>query len=126
MRKYILIFLTIIGWGTFLIRLYLRLNTPNIPFGESFIQYFSYFTIITNLLVTVYCTRLVFKKSGNANSWVDTQELLNALTAFILFVGVIYAIALRPVWHPEGFIMVLSEIHHTVVPVGFFGSMVFH
>ena len=117
MRKAILIFLAVIGWVTFIIRLYLRVNTPDISIGESLVQYFSYFTILTNLIITIYCTYLIFQ--NNKKSCYNSIELFNALTAFILFVGVIYAITLRSVWKPEGFTMIQSEIHHTVVPLGF-------
>ena len=116
MKKVILFVLAILGWVTLIVRLYLRITESNFTPLESTIQFFSYFTILTNLLVTVYCTiQLSRLFNGSKN---NRPESLTALTVFILIVGIVYHVALKPIWNPEGLHMILSEIHHTVVPLG--------
>lgn len=119
MKKAIILILVVFGWITLVVRLYLRIVESEFSPLESTIQFFSYFTILTNLLVTVYCTKQLFKTKED-NSLFNRPETLTALTAFILIVGIVYHIALKPIWNPEGLTMILSEIHHTVVPLGAF------
>lgn len=118
MKKRLILILVILGWLTISIRLYLRIVESDFSILESTIQFFSYFTILTNLLVTIYFTEQLFKTNQQKNSLFDKPETLTALTAFILIVGIVYHITLKPIWNPEGLTMVLSEIHHTVVPLG--------
>lgn len=118
MKKGIILILAIFGWLIIAIRLYLRIVQSEFTAFESTIQFFSYFTILTNLLVTIYCTNQLFKTDKQNNSIFDRPEALTALTAFILIVGAVYHIALKPIWNPEGLTMILSEIHHTIVPLG--------
>lgn len=117
MKRVILIVMVILGWSTFAIRLFLRITESDFSVFESTVQYFSFFTILTNLFVTIYCTHLLIKKR-NKNSFLDTPEAITALTVYILIVGIVYHIALKPIWNPEGLLMVLSEIHHTIIPIG--------
>jgi len=66
--------------------------------------------------VTIYFTiELVLKKG---TSLFKKPAAIASLMVFISIVGAVYHIALKPIWNPEGFIMILSEIHHTVVPLG--------
>lgn len=116
MKKLLAISLAVIGWITFLVRLVLRLQTEGVDPFESFIQFFSYFTILTNFLVTIYFTNELVK--GKGIGLFNRQSTIASLTVFIMIVGAVYHIALKPIWNPEGFTMVLSEIHHTIVPLG--------
>ena len=117
MKKAIFLILAILGWITLIVRLYLRIVESDYTPLESTIQFFSYFTILTNLLVTIYCTKQLLKTGQQKNSLFDKPETLTAFTVFILIVGIVYHIALKPIWNPEGLTMVLSEIHHTIVPL---------
>ncbi|WP_276390687.1 Pr6Pr family membrane protein [Eudoraea chungangensis] len=118
MRKAILVILTALGWLTLIVRLYLRIVEATYSPLESAVQFFSYFTILTNLLVTIYCTGQLVNMGPYLNPRLQKPETLTALTAFILVVGIVYHIALKPIWDPKGLSMILSEIHHTIVPVG--------
>lgn len=118
MKKIILLTLALLGWATLAVRLYLRIVNSDFSPLESTIQFFSYFTILTNLLVTVYCSGQLLKSEKRYTSIFNKPETLMALTVFILIVGLVYHIALKPIWNPEGLQMLLSEIHHTIVPLG--------
>ena len=118
MKKRLILTLAILGWLTITIRLYLKIIESNFTALESTVQFFSYFTILTNMLFAIYCTKQLFNTNPQKSSIFDKPEALTALTAFILIVGVVYHIALKPLWKPEGLTMVISEIHHTIVPSG--------
>ena len=78
MKKAIFLILAILGWITLIVRLYLRIVESDFTPLESTIQFFSYFTILTNLLVTIYCTRQLFKSDQQENSLFDKPETLTA------------------------------------------------
>ena len=78
MKKAIFLILAILGWITLIVRLYLRIVESDFTPLESTIQFFSYFTILTNLLVTIYCTKQLFKSDQQENSLFDKPETLTA------------------------------------------------
>ena len=120
MRKGIILGIAIVGWITLSIRLYLRITEYDFSAFESTIQFFSYFTILTNLFVTIYCTNQLLKPNEKNTSILNKPETLTALLVFILIVGLVYHVALKPIWNPEGIQMILSEICHTFIPLGTF------
>ena len=118
MKKAILIAITIIGWITIAFRLYLRITEYDFSAFESTVQFFSYFTILTNLFVIIYCTNQLLKSKEKNTSLLNKPETLTALNVFILIVALVYHIVLKPLWNPEGIQMIVSEICHTVIPLG--------
>ncbi|MCC5929101.1 MAG: Pr6Pr family membrane protein [Cyclobacteriaceae bacterium] len=119
MKRVLLYLLAIIGWITLAIRIYLKITTSGLAFIESLVQLFSYFTVLTNLLVTIYCTvQLLSPNQQNRTKLFLRPETLTALTVFILLVGTIYHLVLKSLWNPEGLLMITDEIYHTFVPLG--------
>jgi hypothetical protein len=119
MKKVLLYSLAIIGWITLLIRIYLKITTSGLPILESLVQLFSYFTVLTNLLVTIYCTVYLLSSNQKKRSNLFSRpETLTALTAFIIIVGTVYHLVLKSLWNPEGLLMITDEIYHTFVPIG--------
>ena len=118
MKKGIILTLAIVGWGTLILRLYFKIADSDSSPLESMIQFFSAFTILTNLLVTIYCTKQLVLMRQRKKIDQNKPATLTALTVFILIVGIVYHIMLKPIWKPEGLTMLLSEIHHTLIPIG--------
>jgi hypothetical protein len=71
-----------------------------------------YFTILTNLAVAIAFTGLCIR-------WDDSQRprLLAGLTLAILLVGIVYAILLRPIDHPQGLARTANTFLHIVTPI---------
>ncbi len=119
MERVLLYLLAIVGWITLVIRIYLKITTSGLPVIEALVQFFSYFTIQTNLLVTIYCTvHLLSSNQQNRTNLFFRPETLTALTVYILMVGTVYHLVLKSLWSPEGLLMITDEIHHTFVPLG--------
>lgn len=76
-----------------------------------------YFTMLTNLLVTVVATRLAF--GGGARSFLTAPSTLAAAAVYIVVVGIIYSWLLRTLWAPTGLHKVADLILHDVMPVLF-------
>ncbi len=118
-RRVLLYLLAVIGWITLAVRIYLKITTSGLPLIESLVHLFSYFTVLTNLLVTIYCTvHLLSSNQQNRTNLFLRTETLTALTVFILMVGTVYHLVLKSLWKPEGLLMITDEIYHTFVPLG--------
>jgi hypothetical protein len=118
MKRVLLYLLAIIGWITLAIRMYLKITTSGLPLTESLVQLFSFFTVLTNLLVTMYCTvQLLSSNQQNRTNLFLRPETLTALTVFIVMVGTVYHLVLKSLWNPEGLLMITDEIYHTFVPL---------
>lgn len=126
MKRVILFLLAIIGWITLVVRIYIKITTSGLPFLESLLQFFSFFTVLTNLLVTIYCTvQLLSTNRQNRTNLFLRPETLTALTVFILMVGIVYHLVLKSLWNPEGLLMVTDEIYHTFAPLGTLALWIF-
>lgn len=115
MKTTIALAMVIIGWVALFLKLQLRIEIEDVSTSESIVRYFSYFTILTNLMVTIYFSTIVlFKKRQTI---LHKPGTLTALAAFMTFVGLAYHVLLRSIWNPTGLTMVLDEIHHTFAPL---------
>ena len=79
-------------------------------------QFLSFFTILTNLLTATFFSCLLFPKTTTLGRWAHKPGSLSAITGYILVVGLVYQVALRHLWHPTGFAMVVDELLHTIIP----------
>ncbi len=114
-NRMFLFVLTGLGWFALIAQFYINLNKNTATTAETIIQYFSYFTILTNLILAICTTVLLLKP----NSIFHRQSTLTALTVYILIVGIIYNAMLRFLWHPTGLQIVVDELLHTVIPIMF-------
>ena len=112
-----LIFLT--GWVALIGQLYLILLNRKLSIPETIIQYFSYFTILSNLLVTIACTILLFKPTSIAGKFFSKPTTLTALTIYITVVGLVYNVVLRYLWAPQGLQKLVDELLHSIIPISF-------
>lgn len=62
---------------------------------ETIIRFFSFFTILTNLLVALCFTFLLTKSSSALRSFFYRKSTLTAVTVYILIVGLVYNLILR-------------------------------
>lgn len=102
-----------IGWTALAIQLPLSLTASHAA-GRStagaLVLFFSYFTILTNILVAVVMTALALGRRVSTS-------LAGAATLNILVVGLVYSAVLRAIWTPEGWQKVADHLLHDVVPV---------
>jgi len=114
MKRFLSLLFCFTGWFALTVQYYLMLETSKLLFWETTARFFSYFTIVTNLLVTVYFT---YQALRNNPTKPENSGILSAVTVYILMVGLIYQILLRQTWNPEGMQRIVDETLHTVIPV---------
>ena len=107
----------LLGWFAIIAQFILMIQNRQADILESIIRFFSYFTILTNLLATIFFTvRLAgFKKKPFIFLW--SPGALTAITSFILIVGLVYQTVLRSIWEPTGLQQLVDELLHTINPL---------
>jgi hypothetical protein len=116
-RKGFLLTIVLLEWFALIAQLVLHLQTVPEPFFESILRFFSFFTILTNLLVAVSCTVLLFTSNNKQTGFFHKPTTQTAITLYIVVVGLVYNIVLRHLWNSEGLQAVLHDILHTAVPI---------
>ena len=112
LQRNLSILFSIIVWFAVLAQFYLIIENRVAPVTETIIRFFSFFTILTNILVAVYFT---IKALGRDQ--LDKAGLLTAITVYITIVGLVYQVLLRHIWQPTGLQMVVDELLHSVNPL---------
>lgn len=108
-----------VGWITLLLQLYLIIVNRTASLPETVVRYFSFFTILTNILVAASFTAVYIKGVSVAGSFLTRPKTLTATAVYITIVGLIYNIILRFQWAPEGLAKLVDELLHSIIPVGF-------
>jgi hypothetical protein len=113
---------TAISWFALLLQLYLIIVNRKLGLAATIVQYFSYFTILTNILVAICFTSLLLKPG--VNNFFNKPKTLAAMAVYITIVGAIYNLVLRQLWNPQGWQLLADNLLHTVVPILFVGYWV--
>jgi len=109
----------VIGWYAVLSQYYLHLINRIASVPETLIRFFSYFTILTNILVALCFTVLLLNPKSEWGSFFSRPKVLTAIAGYISFVGIAYHILLRHLWKPEGLQLVVNELLHSFIPILF-------
>lgn len=105
------------GWFALIAQFYLIILNRTTSIGETIVRYFSFFTILTNLLVAMCFTFLLLNSKSRFGNFFSTPKSLTATTVYILIVGAVYNAILRFLWEPQGLQLIVDEILHTVIPL---------
>ncbi|OIR14362.1 hypothetical protein GALL_48350 [mine drainage metagenome] len=117
MKKTLSIIFGLVAWFAVIVQYYLMMENRVASIAETTIRFFSFFTILTNSLVAIYFTLIIFKIKNGWFAIADKPGTLTALTVYITIVGLVYQILLRHVWQPEGLQMIVDELLHSLIPV---------
>lgn len=111
------ILIALLAWAAIIFQFYLMMENRNSSVAETTIRFFSFFTILTNLLVAIFFTILIFRFKISLPGDQKNRGDVTAITVYITCVGLVYQILLRNTWHPRGMQMVTDELLHSVIPV---------
>lgn len=110
MRRILAILLVLLGWTAIIIQFYLMMQNSVETKLETTVRFFSFFTILTNIIVASFFSAEAFKPL-KAHS-----KGLTPITVYITIVGLVYQILLRHTWNPTGLQMIVDELLHSVIP----------
>ncbi|MBW3470058.1 Pr6Pr family membrane protein [Arthrospiribacter ruber] len=115
-KTYALVF-GLISWLAVIIQYFLMLENREAGIMETTIRFLSFFTILTNTLVAVYFTKHALRGSQRSQSIWNKPGTLSSITVYILVVGLVYQVVLRPIWDPQGMARVVDELLHSINPL---------
>ena len=118
-RKIFLVIGAILSWIAVSGQFYLIIENRVASLPETIIRFFSYFTILTNILVTGYFTVLWMVPNSKTAGLFNRPVILTAITVYIFVVGMVYQLLLRGIWQPQGFQRIIDELLHSVIPFYF-------
>lgn len=122
-RKFMIWTGMLLAWLAVILQFYLMLENRIASVPETVIRFFSFYTILTNILVAICYTTLIRK--GIWFSFFSFSKTLTAITVYIVIVGAVYNLILRHIWQPQGLQLIVDELLHSVNPVLFLLFWVF-
>jgi hypothetical protein len=111
--------IAIAGFFALTTQFFFYLNRPSVSDIENIIRYFSYFTIQSNILVTVCTLSLLIKPHSKWGIFFSSAPVFTALTVYIIVVSLVYNLLLRSLYHLEGLEKFANNLLHVVIPVLF-------
>ena len=107
----------ILAWFAVIAQFILMVEKRESYTFEIIIRFFSFFTILTNLLVALFFTAEIFNPFKEKIKIFNQKGSLIAITAFIIVVGLVYQIVLKKNWSPIGFQKIIDEFLHSIIPL---------
>lgn len=94
-------------------------HPPEWSIPRSILDYLSYYTIQTNLLVVTWLAIAILYWRRESEHPILRPKIKGAFTLYISATFIIYAILLAGLWEPEGADLYLSIISHYITPIAF-------
>ncbi len=110
----------ITAWSGLALQLYLSLRLVNdrgLSVGAGLVEYFGYFTILTNIIVASSLSLAGWGQSGALVRVSRSPSVASGILTSILLVGAGYHFLLRDIWNPVGLAWVADQILHYVTPL---------
>ncbi|MBA4198406.1 MAG: hypothetical protein C0459_12720 [Chitinophaga sp.] len=120
LNKPFLLIVALLEWFAVSTQFYFTISNRLQPLTETLIRFFSYFTILTNLMIAIYCSVLLLKPLSKTGLFFSQQKNTTAVTVYIVIVEIIYNTVLRGLWKPEGLLRLVDELLHLIIPALFF------
>ena len=121
MRRFVT-FSATLGWATLGLQLYLT-TTVRLANGkgviDSLVFYFSFYTILTNILVALALTLPLLRARSRFAEFFSRPTVNTGIAASIAAVLLGYNLLLRHVWDSQGMQLVADELLHVVMPLLF-------
>ncbi|MGS0747168.1 Pr6Pr family membrane protein [Halpernia sp. GG3] len=107
----------ILCWFAVIAQFILMIQNRQADIAETIIRFFSFFTILTNILVALFFTAKISNSFSQKILIFNQKNSLIAVTTFIVIVGFVYQVILRGLWSPKGMQRVVDELLHTIIPL---------
>lgn len=118
-QKIFLAILFCLAWFALIPQFFLSMSIARVPWYETVIRYFSYFTILSNAMVAIYSTVRLFAPNSKWGHFFACAQTATAIAVYITIVGLIFNLVLRGLYQIKDFQGTLSEVQHVIVPLLF-------
>ena len=107
-----------LAWFAVILQLVLMIRNRTTPVAEVLARFFTFFTILTNILAAL-CFTFLLRPASRAGGFFSRPGTLTAVAVYIFVVGIVYNTLLRSLWHPQGSQRLVDELLHVVNPAYF-------
>ena len=107
----------ITGWITLTIQFVLLIENRVTSVPEAILRYFTYFTILTNILAAVTYTSVWITPATGWLKKFGTPSSISAVTVYMTVVGIIYNTILRNLFTFYGTGFIVNEFLHVILPL---------
>lgn len=83
------------------------------------VEFFSYFTILSNILAAVALTAPLVAPASRLAAWSEESGPRAAIATYLAITAVVYHTMLAWQWDPQGLRKVSDTILHTITPIAF-------
>jgi hypothetical protein len=111
---------TIVVWFALGLQLYIIIRSAlnnQISLVSETIRFFSYFTILTNIMVALCFTCPLLSPSSRAGQYFSRSYVQAGIAVYIAIVGITYSLLLRQLWKPQGSQLIADRLLHDVMPI---------
>jgi len=106
------------GWFGILLQLYLMLTgIPEKSILEKLLNFFSYFTVLTNTIVAYSITITLTRPLSAMGNFFSKSSTESAIVVYIVMVGIIHYFFLRELVELEGWNLFADTILHKIIPL---------
>ncbi len=109
-------FFAVLSWTTLVVQFILLIQNRLTSVIEAMLRYFTFFTILTNILVAIVFTVVAFQWK-NKGSFFTKPNTQTATAVYIFVVGFVYNVILRFLWQPQGLQRIVDESLHLIIPI---------
>ncbi len=83
------------------------------------VEFFSYFTILSNMLTAVVLTAPLVAPASKVATWAERSSTRISVAVYLTVTAAIYHTLLSGLWDPTGWRLVSDALLHTIVPTLF-------
>ncbi len=116
-KESLVVFIALLSWIAIIAQFLISITSATISIADLVVRFFSYFTILTNLMVAICCSSAVFFPNNIIGRFFAKPAVITAVTLYILIVGLVYNTVLRYLWQPVGITRLVDEMLHSIIPI---------
>lgn len=107
----------VVGWSAIGLQYGLAMTAASRSPLASTVVFFSFFTILTNVLIALALTAPAVAPNSRLGRWSASEGVRAAIAMYAAVVGVIYHLFLHATWDPQGLAFVANITLHYVMPI---------
>jgi hypothetical protein len=111
--------LALLAWAALILQLYLTIRQSQargVGAAAAAWLYFAFFTVLTNILAALTLTWPLVRPRSAAGRFFARADVVTAVAANIILVGISYNLLLRNAWNPQGLQLLADVLLHDVLP----------
>ena len=107
---------SLLCWITIITQFVVMIENSIASLTETTIRFFTFFTILSNILVAFVFTAILAQPKGNFSFFLNPINQ-SAIAVYIFVVGIVYNLILRFLWQPQGIQRIVDEMLHSIIPI---------